>query len=142
MNIKSKSENIVTLLDRFTKKQDKMMLWKARHDELKDELRNEALKNELASEYIKILVENIAMLHEEFEQWNDTVNKTRQDYEETIHLLMPEIFEKKWVKNIDKKVSLYGGNNFLCSILVLLLTCLFILKHQVSTWNSILIQIN
>ena len=118
------------------------MLWKARHDELKDELRNEALKNELASEYIKILVENIAMLHEEFEQWNDTVNKTRQDYEETIHLLMPEIFEKKWVKNIDKKVSLYGGNNFLCSILVLLLTCLFILKHQVSTWNSILIQIN
>ena len=95
MNIKSKSENIVTLLDRFTKKQDKTMLWKARHDELKDEWRNEALKNELASEYIKILVENIAMLHEEFEQWNDTVNKTRQYYEETIHLLMPETFEKK-----------------------------------------------
>ena len=55
------------------------MLWKAKHDDLKDKLINEALKNELASEYIKILVENIAMLHEEFEQWNDTVNKTRQD---------------------------------------------------------------
>ena len=45
-NTKSKSENIVTLSDRFTKKQDEMMLWKAKHDELKDEFRNEALKNE------------------------------------------------------------------------------------------------
>ena len=36
-NIKSKSENIVTLSDRFTKKQDEIMLWKAKHNELKDE---------------------------------------------------------------------------------------------------------
>ena len=39
-NIKSKSENIVTLSDRFTKKKDEMMLWKANHYALKDELRN------------------------------------------------------------------------------------------------------
>ena len=43
--IKSQSEKIVTLSDRFTKKQDETMLWKAKHDELKDELINEALKN-------------------------------------------------------------------------------------------------
>ena len=35
------------------------MLWKAKHDELKDELRNEVLKNELASEYIEILGDNV-----------------------------------------------------------------------------------
>ena len=40
-----------------------MMLWKAKHDEFKDELRNKALKNELASEYIEILGENFAILH-------------------------------------------------------------------------------
>ena len=61
------------------------MLWKAKHDELKDELRNEALKNELESEYIEILGENVAILHKEVEQWNDTMNEMRQDYEETIH---------------------------------------------------------
>ena len=90
----------------FTKKQDEMMLWKAKHDDLKDKLINEALKNELASEYIEILGENFAILHEEVEQWNDTVKKMRQYYENTIHQLMPEIFEKKWVKNIEKKGKL------------------------------------
>ena len=35
-NIKSKSENIVTLSDRFTKKQDEMRLWKDKNDELKE----------------------------------------------------------------------------------------------------------
>ena len=29
------------------------MLWKAKHDELEEELRNEALNNELASEYTR-----------------------------------------------------------------------------------------
>ena len=74
----------------------------------------------MASESIKILGENVAILREEVEQWNDTVNKMRQDYEEKMHLLMPETFEKKWVNNIEKKVSLYGGNTFLCALLVLL----------------------
>ena len=39
------------------------MLWKANNDELKDELRNKALKNELASKYIKILGDNVAILN-------------------------------------------------------------------------------
>ena len=82
------------------------MLWKAKNDELKYELRNKAVKNELESEYIKILGENFAILHEEVEQWNDTVNKMIQDEEETVHSLMPETFEKKWVKNIEKKGKL------------------------------------
>ena len=43
-NIKSKSENIFTLSDRFTKKQDEMMMWNAMYDGLKDKLINEALK--------------------------------------------------------------------------------------------------
>ena len=63
-NIKSKSENIVTISDRFTQTKFEMMLWKAKHDELKDKLRNKSLKNELASDYIKILGENVAILHE------------------------------------------------------------------------------
>ena len=117
------------------------MLWKAKYDELKEELRNKALKNELASKYIKILGDNVAILHEEFEQWNNAVNEMRPDCEETIHSLMPETFEKKWVKNIEKKVSLYGGNNVLCSLLVLILTSLFLLTHKVATWNEILIQL-
>ena len=29
-----------------------------------------------------------------------------QYYKETIHLIMPETFEKKWVKNIEKKGKL------------------------------------
>ena len=82
------------------------MLCKANHDELKDELRNGALKNELASESIKILGENVAILHEEVDQWNDTVKEIGQDNKETIHLIMPEIFEKKWVKNIERKGKL------------------------------------
>ena len=65
------------------------MLCKAKHDDLKDELRNEALKNKLESKYIDILGDNFAILQEEVEQWNDNVNKMRQDYEETIHSLMP-----------------------------------------------------
>ena len=65
------------------------MLRKSKHDELKDELRNEALKNELESEYIEILGENVAILHEEVDQWNGTLKKMRQDYEEAIQLLMP-----------------------------------------------------
>ena len=55
------------------------MLWKAKHDKLKDELRNEALKNKLASKSIDIFGKNVAILHEEVEKCNDTVNKTRQD---------------------------------------------------------------
>ena len=49
---------------------------------------------------------NVAILHEEVEKWNDTVNKMRKDYEETIHSLIPENFEKKWVKNLEKKGKL------------------------------------
>ena len=60
----------------------------------------------MASEYIEILGENFAILNEEFEKCNDTVNKMIQDYEETIQLLMTETVEKKWVKNIDKKGKL------------------------------------
>ena len=82
------------------------MLWKAKHDELREELRKEELKNELTSEYIEILGENFAILNEEVEQWNDTVNKMWQDYEETIHLLMPETFQNKWLNNIKKKGKL------------------------------------
>ena len=66
-NINSKSENIVTLSDKFTQKQDETMLWKAKNDELKDEFRNKALKNELASESIKIFGDNVAILHKEVE---------------------------------------------------------------------------
>ena len=44
-NIKSKSQNIITLSDRFIRKQDETMLCKAKHDELKDKLRNKALNN-------------------------------------------------------------------------------------------------
>ena len=66
--IKSQSEMIVTLSDRFTKKQDETMLWKAKHDELKDELREESLKNKLASKYIEMLGKNVTILHEEVEQ--------------------------------------------------------------------------
>ena len=100
------------------------------------------MKNKLASKSIEILGENVEILHEEFYQWNDTVNKTRQDYEETVHSLMPEKFEKKWGNNIKKKVSLYCGDNFICSLLVFILTYLFLLTHQVAKWNGILIQIN
>ena len=89
-----------------------MMLWKAKHNEFKDELRNEAQKNELASEYIKILGENVEILHEQVEQWNDTVKEIRQYYEETVHLLIPETFEKKWVKNIEKKGKLVWWKYF------------------------------
>ena len=49
------------------------MLWKAKYDDLKDKLVNKVLKNELESESIKILGVNVAILHEEVEQWNDTV---------------------------------------------------------------------
>ena len=49
------------------------MLWKAKHDELKEEPRKEALKSELASKYIKILGENVAIIHEGVEKWNDTL---------------------------------------------------------------------
>ena len=111
-NIKSKSENIVTLSDRFTKKQDEIMLWKAKHDELKEELRNEALRGELASKYIEILGENVAILHKEVEQWNYTVNKMIQYYKEMIHSLMPETFETKWVKNIENKGKLVWWKYF------------------------------
>ena len=76
------------------------MLWKAKHDDLKEELRNEALKNNLASQYIEILGENVAILNEDIKQWNYTVNELRQDYEVTIHSLMAETFEKKVVKNV------------------------------------------
>ena len=74
------------------------MLWKANYDKLKDELRKDALKNELASKFIEILGENVAILYEEVEQWNDAVNEMRQDNEEKIHSLM-----QKWVNNIEKK---------------------------------------
>ena len=117
------------------------MLWKAKHVEFKDELINKVSKNELESKYIDILGENVAILHKEVEYWNDTVNKVRQDYEETIHSLMPETFEKKWVKDIEKKVMLYGGNTFLCSLFVLLLTYFFILTYQVATCNILSVQI-
>ena len=60
----------------------------------------------MASESIKILGENVAILYEEVDQWNDTVNEMGQDNEETIHLIMPEKFEKKWVKNLEKKGKL------------------------------------
>ena len=70
------------------------------------------MKNESTSEYIKILVENFTILHKEVEQWNYTVNKMRQYYKETIHLLMLEIFEKKWIKNIEKKGQLVWWKYF------------------------------
>ena len=82
------------------------MLWKSKQYELKEKLRNEVLKNGLVSKSIEILGENVVILHKEVEQWNDTVNEMRQDYEGTIHSLMPEIFEKKWVNNIEKKGKL------------------------------------
>ena len=44
--------------------------------------------------------------HEEVEQWNDTVKEMRQDDEDTIHLIMPETFENKWIKNMEKKGKL------------------------------------
>ena len=100
---------------------------------MKYALIKEALKNKLKRKHTETLGENVEILHEEVDQWNYTVNKMRQDYEEAIHLLMPETFENKWVENIEKKLSLYGGNNFLCSLLVLLLTSLFILTHKVVT---------
>ena len=73
---------------------------------MKEELRNEALRGELASKYIEILGENVAILHKEVEQWNYTVNKMIQYYKEMIHSLMPETFETKWVKNIENKGKL------------------------------------
>ena len=45
-------------------------------------------------------------IHGEVQQWNDTVNEMRQYYKEKIHSLMPKIFEKKWVNNIEEKVKL------------------------------------
>ena len=73
-NIKSKSENIVTLSDRFTKKQDEIIFWKPKHYQLKEELRNESLKKKLAGKTINILVGDVAILHQEGDQCNDTVN--------------------------------------------------------------------
>ena len=125
----SQRMKILSLYQIGSPKKDEMMLWKAKHDDLKEELRNEALKNNLASQYIEILGENVAILNEDIKQWNYTVNELRQDYEVTIHSLMAETFENKWVKNIEKKLSLYGGNTFLCSLLVLLLPCLFLLTR-------------
>ena len=81
-------------------------------------------------------------IHGEVQQWNDTVKEMIQDEEDTIHSIIPETFQNKWIKNMEKKVSLYVGNTFLCSLLVLLLTSLFLLTHQVVTWNVILIKIN
>ena len=49
------------------------MLWKAKHDELKEEFRNEAFNKKLASKSIEILDENVAIIHEWVEQWNDIV---------------------------------------------------------------------
>ena len=66
----------------------------------------------MSSKSIEILGENVEILHEEVEQWNDTVNEMRQDYEETIHLLMTETFEKKWVNNIEKKGKLVWWKYF------------------------------
>ena len=40
------------------------------------------------------------------------MKEIRQDYEETIHLLIPETFEKKWVKNIEKKGKLVWWKYF------------------------------
>ena len=34
------------------------------------------------------------------------MNEMRQDYKDMIHLIIPETFEKKWVKNIEKKGKL------------------------------------
>ena len=79
---------------------------------MKDELRKEALNNELASKSIGLLGDNVSILHKEVEQWNDTVNKMRQDYNETIHSLIPETFEKRWVKNIEKKGKLVWWKYF------------------------------
>ena len=66
----------------------------------------------MSSESIKMLGDNVAILHEQVEQWNDTVNEMRQDYKETIHSLIPETFEKKWVKNIEKKGKLVRWKYF------------------------------
>ena len=118
------------------------MLWKAKHDELKEEPRKEALKRELASKYIDILGENVAILHEEVEQCNDIVDEMRQDYKETIHLLMTETFEKKWVNNIEKKGKLVWWKYFSLLTLGMSLTFLFLFTQQVATRNGILIQIN
>ena len=41
----------------------------------------------------------------------------RQDYKETIHSLIPETFEKKWVNNIEKKGKLVWWKYF--SLLVI-----------------------
>ena len=112
-----------------------------RHDELKKELRNGALKNELASKSIEILGVNVAILNEDVEKWNDNVNGMRQDYNETIHSLMPETIDKKWVVILRKNVSLYGGNAFLCLLLVPLFISLFLLTHQAATRNGILVKI-
>ena len=100
------------------------------------------MKNKLASKSIEILGENVEILHEEFYQWNDTVNKTRQDYEETIHSLMTETFEKKWVNNIEKKGKLVWWKYFSLLTLGMSLTFLFLFTQQVATRNGILIQIN
>ena len=82
------------------------MLWNNKNDEFKNELRNEALKNELASKFINILGGDVAILHKELEKWNRTMDKMTQDYEETIHSLMPETFENKWINNIERKDKL------------------------------------
>ena len=70
--------------------------WKNQHDKLKDEI---------PSQYKSFdsMREDIAVLSEEIEKWAEIAGKMREDYEEAIHLLTPEIMRKHWVDNIEKK---------------------------------------
>ena len=67
--IKSKRTKIITLEEKFTMKRNNMILRKANHDDLKEKLARES----------EVINENFAILHEEIEQWKETVNSSRTE---------------------------------------------------------------
>ena len=94
--LKSKEKYIGTLRKRSTLEKQKVRDWKQKHNALKDELA--AQKDTLDD-----LSDDVALLSEEIEQWQDIAGEMREHYEEAIHSLTPETFGKHWVKNIGKK---------------------------------------
>ena len=102
--IKTKSTIIQTLNERIASTKHKMTDWKNKHD---------ALKDELASQSVDVLDEDIDVWSEDVEQWVETLDDMREQYEETIHSLMPVVIEKTWVKNINKRGKFVTQNMFI-----------------------------
>ena len=89
--------------DRSSCTKKKLTEWKSTHDALKDKLAEDKDVNDG-------LLEDVARLTEEVEEWKQTAddlreeyNQMRGDYGETIHSLTPEPIQKSWVKNMDVK---------------------------------------